>query len=522
MNNYVAVFTIGPVQSFIASARKTEDLWSGSYLLSHIIEQVIKKIETDKQATLIFPQIEQAQSIKEVSDVAAYPNRITFTYEGEKTNIATLLKELEKTAQHTLQELGEKAVVRSFNEQQRANILPIATSQLNNFLEIYWSAKPYGQSSFYDAKTEAEKEIGALKNNKQFKQDTTYGLACTVCNERTALLDVPIEDNDKIGAIRSKYRAIWKGTQKKNEFLCSICLTKREMRRMMQNDNKLGSSFIPFASTLDIEPKELTYFAILQMDGDNMGTYFTGDDPDKYSEVSERLAVFSKEKVPKIIKKHKGMLVYSGGDDVLAFLPVNRVLDAAYELRREFASEQVLGKDATISGGIMVAHKEHPLHFLLRDVRELEDKAKSYRYEENGVVYEKDALAICVKTRGGETSTSVIPWHVQDIHSTEVLSDLKSCFEAELSKRFIYQFNETFSPLVIDDQTYIDARLVKTEFTRIMNRSTLKKDNKLSFTKEKIDQLFSLYERQRSLQHFMQLMKMLTFFYRQEKKGSGT
>src|SRR5690625_3014372 len=108
MNNYVAVFTIGPVQSFIASARKTEDLWSGSYLLSHIIEQVIKKIETDKQETLIFPQIEQAQSIKEVSDVAAYPNRITFTYEGEKTNIATLLKELEKTAQHTLQELGEK------------------------------------------------------------------------------------------------------------------------------------------------------------------------------------------------------------------------------------------------------------------------------------------------------------------------------------------------------------------------------------------------------------------------------
>lgn len=38
------VFTIGPVQSFIATARKTRDLWMGSYLLSYLIWHAIKFI----------------------------------------------------------------------------------------------------------------------------------------------------------------------------------------------------------------------------------------------------------------------------------------------------------------------------------------------------------------------------------------------------------------------------------------------------------------------------------------------
>ncbi|MFS8580603.1 MAG: hypothetical protein LOD88_11335, partial [Novibacillus thermophilus] len=38
------VFSIGPVQSFIAAARKLEDLWSGSYVLSYLAESGIKRL----------------------------------------------------------------------------------------------------------------------------------------------------------------------------------------------------------------------------------------------------------------------------------------------------------------------------------------------------------------------------------------------------------------------------------------------------------------------------------------------
>ncbi len=34
MNNHLFLFTLGPVQSFIAQARKTQDLYAGSETLS--------------------------------------------------------------------------------------------------------------------------------------------------------------------------------------------------------------------------------------------------------------------------------------------------------------------------------------------------------------------------------------------------------------------------------------------------------------------------------------------------------
>lgn len=41
------LFTIGPVQDFIIAARSTRDLWSGSYLLSHLIGHVLRRIALD-------------------------------------------------------------------------------------------------------------------------------------------------------------------------------------------------------------------------------------------------------------------------------------------------------------------------------------------------------------------------------------------------------------------------------------------------------------------------------------------
>jgi len=41
------IFTLGPVQDFIAAARSTRDLWSGSYLLSYLIGHVLSRIALD-------------------------------------------------------------------------------------------------------------------------------------------------------------------------------------------------------------------------------------------------------------------------------------------------------------------------------------------------------------------------------------------------------------------------------------------------------------------------------------------
>lgn len=52
------LFTIGPVQSFISTARKTQDLWAGSYILSYLtykcLEPLIDKLGPD---VVIYPNL---------------------------------------------------------------------------------------------------------------------------------------------------------------------------------------------------------------------------------------------------------------------------------------------------------------------------------------------------------------------------------------------------------------------------------------------------------------------------------
>lgn len=58
MSKYVVIFSIGPVQTFIASARRSRDLWSGSWLLSELAKACAKSLK-DSQAELIFPYVDK-------------------------------------------------------------------------------------------------------------------------------------------------------------------------------------------------------------------------------------------------------------------------------------------------------------------------------------------------------------------------------------------------------------------------------------------------------------------------------
>ena len=65
MKRYLFLFTVGPVQSFIAQARKTQDLYAGSFLLSHLIDIGINTLKKKVKPELIFP----------AEDIKSKPNR---------------------------------------------------------------------------------------------------------------------------------------------------------------------------------------------------------------------------------------------------------------------------------------------------------------------------------------------------------------------------------------------------------------------------------------------------------------
>ncbi|SUO91285.1 type III-B CRISPR-associated protein Cas10/Cmr2 [Suttonella indologenes] len=58
MNSYVLILSVGPVQGFIASARRSRDLWAGSWLLSEIAKAAAQSL-LNSGAEMIFPHAEE-------------------------------------------------------------------------------------------------------------------------------------------------------------------------------------------------------------------------------------------------------------------------------------------------------------------------------------------------------------------------------------------------------------------------------------------------------------------------------
>ena len=61
--SHLLAISVGPVQEFIAAARRTRDLWFGSYLLSEISRAVAKAVE-NQGGRLIFPASSDPESQK--------------------------------------------------------------------------------------------------------------------------------------------------------------------------------------------------------------------------------------------------------------------------------------------------------------------------------------------------------------------------------------------------------------------------------------------------------------------------
>jgi CRISPR-associated protein Cmr2 len=146
------------------------------------------------------------------------------------------------------------------------------------------------------------------------------------------------------------------------------------------------------------------YFAVLVADGDHMGKVIsTRRDQNEHRKFSKKLAIFAGV-ARSIIDMHQGCLVYSGGDDVLAFLPLDKCLGAARELHDGFGKllekcKDKDGKAPTLSVGVAIGHSIEPLEDLLRFGRDAEQAAKKGKTPDEEKA--RDGLAVHLHTRSG-------------------------------------------------------------------------------------------------------------------------
>ena len=65
---HLMIFHIGPVQEFIASARRSRDLWFGSWLLSELSKaaalEIVQQNGDDLERSLIFPAPDSLSALR--------------------------------------------------------------------------------------------------------------------------------------------------------------------------------------------------------------------------------------------------------------------------------------------------------------------------------------------------------------------------------------------------------------------------------------------------------------------------
>ncbi len=156
-----------------------------------------------------------------------------------------------------------------------------------------------------------------------------------------------------------------------------------------------------------------THFALLAMDGDRLGNLLSSRSSAKVP-LSTALGEFS-QGVPDIVEDDQalGRMIYAGGDDVLAFLPIETALATAERIRRWYQHcLRDLADDTwqpTISAAVLYAPVATPLRVLVRSAHDLlEYTAKGER--ELG----RDAFAVEVWTGGGPILCVGRPWESRD------------------------------------------------------------------------------------------------------------
>ena len=241
------------------------------------------------------------------------------------------------------------------------------------------------------------------------------------------------------------------------------------------------------------------YYGLILMDGDRMGQMLSGDDkyaisyresfhpqvrpgfdkhaernpaikdygaqkralsPNRHLAISGALNDFSLTVVRHVVEEeYLGRVIYAGGDDVLAMLPVADLLPAMQRLRHAYSGidpaheggrdprgltlnkgfaiindkrlMRMMGECATASCGAVIAHHQAPLAAVRRELEVAEKRAKN----EGG----RDAFSITVIKRSGGSLRLTANWGEPVL----LLTDLRDYLaEDGVSRRAVYNTQE--------------------------------------------------------------------------------
>ena len=418
MSDYLVTLSLGPVQSLISAARRTRDLWCGSWLLSEASRAAARTLDEAHPGCLVFPALtsEHLAPQNGPAEGANVSNVLRAEIQqSDSAAIRALCDEAKNAAAVRLRELGEKA-------RQKATVRDdVWRTQIDDILECYAAWVPIEDDDYSEASRRLGATLAARKATRDFgpsRAPATAGLPKSSLDgafetvlpqelENHTRRQLGLSDNEQLDALgvmkrlsgnveqftaysriaadpwiellkkeqqqalREAYEPLV-GTQLATRVsgnddtysalpydaqLLYPSRLEREMARITNDDEKTKLRDLQerLRSIAASQGQPVPYATILKADGDRMGQFLSkAGSADQSRNVSQALHDFA-SRVRKVVQRHQGHAIYAGGDDVLALVPLTGSIACAKELAKQFKTSL-----AAVSDQLKVEEGERP------------------------------------------------------------------------------------------------------------------------------------------------------------------
>jgi len=570
MNQELLIFTIGPVKSFIQGSRKVRDLYAGSYLLGHLMKQLGDELESKlKQGSnIIFPSrnagghipnrliadlrgysLEEARRLGEEMEEYVRQAFYKVCTDVIKASISEITLPMERQIQSFLEVYWVVEAYEDYTAGYRKAVESLhAVKRIRRFTQMDEPAgrkcSLYPELNAIFARRRANKQGGALvlpryiarESLVELKQQDTLP---AILNEKEALSSIAFAKRG-LDDYQNKFKEefphysleissvaymLLRRKLKNQAFAEELPMLKNQASEAIYdlqsgfvlNTEEYSSKEIRIAEAIyrKIQEEEIflsPYYAIVKIDGDSLGNIYQDLGEHKlHQALSEALCKFA-EDAETLVKKNDGICIYAGGEDILAFLPLDTVFPAILQMRRVFR-ETMIGfigekkEGLTFSAGVVVAHLMSPMNAVLKTAEIMEREAKSVDKNKNG-------FAISVYKRSGETVVVKSGFGDQDAKMNVLWRCIQALRNKNYSRSFVYGLMRVLSPLINSDEKCLN------QMVEVLILQALCKAER-SLSDEEAQNIKAMFyecyckEASKGLAHYLDMLNVILFLSRE-------
>ena len=378
---YVGI-TIGPIFKTIGEAISPAGLWFGSYFFSTVTKKLCEKLVKIPKVKIFSPFYDSNSNQNPQEDgIGRYHDRILFlvddntVIEGELPSIISAVKK--EMAEKFGKFKTDKEIMHFVDNYLRIDFVILNKKTIN---EIIGKSEKAGNNIaiiLNDA-------LDALELMAAGKGRTDMNLFASFFAGKKGNRNIYIKESKLFTDTKPNSQLVIKHPDDSSD------LKSIEDIALSRKKEEDSSEEIPDGK---IAPKRSEYYAVVNSDGDKVGTLLKALCKDlEISKQSERINIFSRAcldyagEAAKLVGKYGGMTIYAGGDDLLFIAPVHSLLSLCSELDEMFKKTLKKGLEevdlpddsinVSLSFGVAVQYVKYPLYEALERARVQLYKAK--------------------------------------------------------------------------------------------------------------------------------------------------